>query len=100
MATNSSTASVHTAPSIKATVIPRSSKHVSVYMEQSALASVLRQLSLVTEQAQKLTLASRAFHSDKFGIFAEKITKLLGFEAVLPMNASTLIQYTQPGLIP
>lgn len=38
------------------------------------------------EQAQKLTLTSRAFHNDALGVFAEYITKLFGYDKVLPMN--------------
>lgn len=37
-------------------------------------------------QAQKLTLSSRAFYNSIFGQFAEKITKLLKYDMVLPMN--------------
>jgi ornithine--oxo-acid transaminase len=38
------------------------------------------------EQAQKLTLTSRAFHSDVFGEYAEYITSYFGYDRVLPMN--------------
>lgn len=38
------------------------------------------------EQAQKLTLTSRAFHSDVFGEYAAYITKYFGYDKVLPMN--------------
>ena len=38
------------------------------------------------EQAQKLTLTSRAFHSDVFGEYARFITQYFGFDKVLPMN--------------
>ncbi len=38
------------------------------------------------EQAQKLTLTSRAFHNDAFAEFAEFITKFFGYDKVLPMN--------------
>lgn len=38
------------------------------------------------EQAQKLTLTSRAFHSDLLGEFAEYITHYFGYDKVLPMN--------------
>ncbi|RYD55242.1 MAG: ornithine--oxo-acid transaminase [Sphingobacteriales bacterium] len=38
------------------------------------------------EQAQKLTLTSRAFHSDLMGEYAEYITKYFGYDKVLPMN--------------
>lgn len=41
----------------------------------------------LVEQAQKLTLTSRAFHSDALGIFSEYITRLLGYDKVLPMNS-------------
>ncbi|HET8573480.1 MAG TPA: ornithine--oxo-acid transaminase [Edaphocola sp.] len=40
-----------------------------------------------TEQAQKLTLTSRAFHSDQLGLFAKYITGYFGYDKVLPMNA-------------
>lgn len=38
------------------------------------------------EQAQKLTLTSRAFHSDALGEYAEYITAYFGYNKVLPMN--------------
>jgi ornithine--oxo-acid transaminase len=38
------------------------------------------------EQAQKLTLTSRAFHSDQLGEYAHFITRLFGYDKVLPMN--------------
>ncbi|HRF20019.1 MAG TPA: ornithine--oxo-acid transaminase [Chitinophagaceae bacterium] len=41
----------------------------------------------LTDQAQKLTLTSRAFHSDLLGEFAKYITDYFGYEKVLPMNA-------------
>ena len=37
-------------------------------------------------QAQKLTLTSRAFYNDQLGLFEEFITKYFGFDKVLPMN--------------
>jgi len=37
-------------------------------------------------QAQKLTLTSRAFYNDQLGLFEEFITNYFGFEKVLPMN--------------
>lgn len=39
------------------------------------------------EQAEKLTLTSRAFHADALGEFAEYITKYFGYDKVLPMNS-------------
>jgi ornithine--oxo-acid transaminase len=38
------------------------------------------------EQAQTLTLTSRAFHNNWFGDYAEYITSLFGYDKVLPMN--------------
>ena len=39
------------------------------------------------EQAQKLALTSRAFYNSKLGEYEKKITKLFGFDKVLPMNS-------------
>ena len=39
------------------------------------------------EQAQKLALTSRAFYNSKLGEYEQKITKLFGFDKVLPMNS-------------
>jgi len=38
-------------------------------------------------QAEKLTLVSRAFHSEEFGEYAKFITGYFGFDKVLPMNS-------------
>jgi ornithine--oxo-acid transaminase len=38
------------------------------------------------EQSGKLTLTSRAFHSDMLGLYSEYITSYFGYEKVLPMN--------------
>lgn len=38
------------------------------------------------EQAQKLTLTSRAFHSEELSLFSKFITGYFGYEKVLPMN--------------
>ncbi len=38
------------------------------------------------EQSQKLTLTSRAFHSDLLGEYAKFITEFFGYNKVLPMN--------------
>lgn len=40
----------------------------------------------MTDQAQKLTLTSRAFYNDKLGDYEEFVTKYFGFDKVLPMN--------------
>jgi len=38
------------------------------------------------QQAQKLTLTSRAFYNDQLGLTEEKLAKLFGFDKVLMMN--------------
>jgi len=40
----------------------------------------------LTEQAQKLTLTSRAFYNDALGEYSEFITSYFGYDRVLPMN--------------
>jgi ornithine--oxo-acid transaminase len=45
-----------------------------------------RIIKSLIEQAQKLTLTSRAFHSDLLGEYAEFITSYFGYDKVLPMN--------------
>ncbi|MFB0966193.1 MAG: ornithine--oxo-acid transaminase [Cloacibacterium sp.] len=41
----------------------------------------------LTEQAQKLSLTSRAFYNSNLGKYEKKITSLFGFDKVLPMNS-------------
>ena len=43
-------------------------------------------IAALTEQAQKLTLTSRAFHSNLFGEYEKFITEYFGYDKVLPMN--------------
>ncbi|CAK9118299.1 unnamed protein product [Durusdinium trenchii] len=43
-------------------------------------------LGALTEQAQKLTLTSRAFHNDALGEYCKFVTEYFGFERLLPMN--------------
>lgn len=43
-------------------------------------------ISALTEQAQKLTLTSRAFYNNVLGEFEEYATKYFGFDKLLPMN--------------
>ncbi len=43
-------------------------------------------IATLIEQAQKLTLTSRAFHSEELSIFTEYITTYFGYDKVLPMN--------------
>ena len=41
----------------------------------------------LTDQAQKLTLSSRAFYNDCLGEWEEYVTKYFGYDKVLPMNS-------------
>lgn len=45
-----------------------------------------RIISTLVTQAQKLTLTSRAFYNDQLGHYERYITKLFGYDKVLPMN--------------
>ena len=40
----------------------------------------------MVQQAQTLTLTSRAFYNDKLGVYEEFVTSYFGFDKVLPMN--------------
>ena len=43
-------------------------------------------IAALTEQAQKLTLTSRAFHSNLLGEYEKYLTEYFGYDKVLPMN--------------
>ncbi len=43
-------------------------------------------IAALTEQAQQLTLTSRAFHNNLLGEYEQYITTYFGYEKVLPMN--------------
>jgi ornithine--oxo-acid transaminase len=45
-----------------------------------------RIIAALHDQAEKLTLTSRAFYNDQFGQYAEMITRIFGYDKVLPMN--------------
>jgi ornithine--oxo-acid transaminase len=45
-----------------------------------------RIIGALTEQAQKLTLISRAFYNNLLGQYAEFVTQYFGYERMLPMN--------------
>ena len=45
-----------------------------------------RIIKALTDQAQTLTLTSRAFYNDKLGVYEKYVTEYFGFEKVLPMN--------------
>lgn len=68
---------------------PEGNKYIDFLSAYSAVnqghchPKVLRALK---EQAERLTLSSRAFYNDKFPIFAEYLTSMFGYEMMLPMN--------------
>ena len=43
-------------------------------------------VNTIKNQSETLTLTSRAFHNDKLGDYLEFVTKLFGFDKLLPMN--------------
>lgn len=43
-------------------------------------------IGALTDQAQKLTLTSRAFHNDLLGEYSQFMTDYFGFDRILPMN--------------
>jgi ornithine--oxo-acid transaminase len=45
-----------------------------------------RIVAALTDQASRLTLTSRAFHSDQLGEYTRYITDYFGYDKVLPMN--------------
>jgi ornithine--oxo-acid transaminase len=46
-----------------------------------------RLIKVLTEQASKLALTSRAFYNDKLGAWEESITRYFGYDRMLPMNS-------------
>ncbi len=46
-----------------------------------------RLLKVLTEQAQRLAVGSRAYYTDKLGLFLQKACELTGQERALPMNS-------------
>lgn len=43
-------------------------------------------MKALVEQAERLTLSSRAFFNDKFPVFAAQLTSMFGYDMALPMN--------------
>ena len=48
-------------------------------------------VSAMQQQAEKLTLTSRAFHNDKLGNYMQFVTSYFGFERLLPSNTGIKI---------
>ena len=49
----------------------------------------LRILKALQDQAQKVTLTSRAFRNDQLPLLARELCELMGYEMMLPMNTGT-----------
>ena len=45
-----------------------------------------RIIKALTDQAQKMTLTSRAFFNDSLGVYEKYVTEYFGYDKVLPMN--------------
>ncbi len=63
------------------------------YMDMLSAYSALNQghrhpkiIQALKDQADKVTLTSRAFHNDQLGVLYEKISEVTGKEKILPMN--------------
>jgi ornithine--oxo-acid transaminase len=68
---------------------PDGNKYMDMLSAYSALNHGHRHPKIVQalkEQADKVTLTSRAFHNDKLGVFYEKLSQLTGKSMILPMN--------------
>ena len=48
-----------------------------------------RILAALASQSRRITLTSRAFYNDVLGDFEEYVTKLFGYDKVLPMNSGS-----------
>jgi ornithine--oxo-acid transaminase len=65
----------------------------NTYMDMLSAYSALNQghrhpkiIQALKDQADRVTLTSRAFHNDQLGLFYEKLSALTGKEMILPMN--------------
>jgi ornithine--oxo-acid transaminase len=68
---------------------PEGNKYMDMLSAYSALNQGHRHPKIIQalkDQADKITLTSRAFHNDKLGEFYEKVSALTGKEMILPMN--------------
>ncbi|WP_414051135.1 ornithine--oxo-acid transaminase [Macrococcus animalis] len=68
---------------------PEGNKYLDMLSAYSAVNQGHRHPKIIQalkDQADRVTLTSRAFHSDQLGPWYEKICKLAGKEMVLPMN--------------
>jgi ornithine--oxo-acid transaminase len=69
---------------------PEGNKYMDMLSAYSALNQGHRHPKIIQalkDQADKITLTSRAFHNDKLGLFYEKLAKLTKKDMILPMNS-------------
>jgi ornithine--oxo-acid transaminase len=68
---------------------PEGNKYMDMLSGYSALNHGHRHpriIQALKDQADKVTLTSRAFHNDQLGLFYEKLSQLTGKNMILPMN--------------
>lgn len=68
---------------------PEGNRYMDMLSAYSALNHGHRHPTIIQalkDQADKVTLTSRAFHNDQLGLFYEKLSKLTGKDMILPMN--------------
>lgn len=68
---------------------PEGNRYIDMLSAYSALNQGHRHPKIIQalkDQADKVTLTSRAFHNDQLGLFYDKVSELTGKELVLPMN--------------
>ncbi|SDH77018.1 ornithine--oxo-acid transaminase [Alteribacillus persepolensis] len=68
---------------------PEGNRYIDMLSAYSALNQGHRHPKIIQalkDQADKVTLTSRAFHNDKLGAFYEKVSNLTNKDMVLPMN--------------
>lgn len=68
---------------------PEGNRYMDMLSAYSALNQGHRHPKLIQalkDQADKVTLTSRAFYNDQLGIFYEKLSQLTGKDMILPMN--------------
>jgi len=68
---------------------PQGNKYMDMLSAYSALNQGHRHpriIQALKDQADKVTLTSRAFHNDQLGDFYEKLSSLTGKDMILPMN--------------
>jgi len=71
---------------------PEGNKYLDMLSAYSAVNQGHRHPKIIQalkDQADRVTLTSRAFHNDKLGEFYEKLARLTGKEMILPMNTGT-----------